>query len=67
MARKKDPPPALLPLKHRFVHALDNFINESLLLHTAVVVALREGAIDKRAVPIIEERLAKWRAAWSEY
>lgn len=65
--RKKPPPPPILPIKHRFVDALDHFINESLLLFSAVESALHADAIDKRFTPIITERLAKWRAAWSEY
>jgi len=67
LPRKKPPPPPILPIKHQFVDALDNFINESLLLFTAVESALKAGAFDKRFASIITERLAKWRAAWSEY
>ena len=67
MKAKPKRKPAILPVKHVFVEALDNYLNESMLLmgivgHVLKLKLLQNSEIEK----MLQERYDAARRAWSE-
>ena len=64
MARKPDPKP-LFDIKADFYASLDNFTQQTLMLVSAVEMALRAGALTGEAKTVMEERVTALRNAMS--
>lgn len=59
----KHPPEPLFPLKHEFYASLDNFAHQAGMLADAVRQLIDMGAVNKAAVPPLQERLDAFNAA----
>lgn len=65
MAKTKEPPKPIFPLKHEFYASLDNFIHQASMLSDAVRQAIDMGAIKGAAAEILKERVSAFQAARS--
>lgn len=63
MARKKQPPKPLLALKFEFADALENALQQTTMLITAVEFALRVGKLPPEAKLELERQVKATRAA----
>lgn len=63
MAKQKEPPKPIFPLKHDFYASLDNFIHQAGMLADLVEQLHNMDALPPASKDLIEERLVAFRAA----
>lgn len=63
MAKQKEPPKPMFPLKHDFYASLDNFIHQAGMLAEVVEQLHKMGKLDPAVDDIITERLKAFRQA----
>ena len=63
MAKSKEKPKPLFPLKQDFILALDNYTQAAGALAAAIGMLLRGGNISGPVADVLKERLAEFEAA----
>lgn len=62
MARTKEPPKPIYPIKHEFFASLDALLHQAGMLRETVKQALDHDMIDKRVADIVRDRLEAFDA-----